>query len=655
MRKLILTLVIIQIFVLSLLAQQNPFYIKNLSVWCISTEENGSLKYIDRVSNENIADLKESTLSKLNFNPALNLRNTSNPLILELDSIDYAKATFFSVYAPKNEQGDEVVWDLTKNNESYLILTNQRMADLEDVRYMNFIDQNHSIPTINTYLQHKNKSKIPIETQSLILGHTVSENLPTTPFNGTLAELMIFNRTLSPDERASIETYLSIKYGIPLSKETIHNYTSSSRLELWDKTDNLPFANQIIGIGRDDALDLYQKQSTYSREAGAFIIGINQLENSNEENEGLIQDNNFLLVGNNQLDLAFAKKEIGQPQHLYRKWMVEVTGSTIQNTSSFVQINTNPFEDNPLKRGEIFWLTVDRSATGTFPLGMVDYYPMKSYKDDLIYFDQLYWDIDKSSKDVFALSIGKAMMATLWIDQPNCSLEKAGRIHINLQGGKAPYTLQLSSKDNAFSQSWINSSGTLEQIDNLSQGEYTLIVEDASANIFRESFYVQSEDAIQSDLKEQYFLQSENFLTLDASKDMPSNVWYEWILPNGNSLDHPVLNTNEEGIYTLYIHHEGCISKKQIEILNFQQDNFEQIKVFPNPILTENPFDVIVKLHRSADVLVNIYDALGRSVKQQRLSGNDFYRFNEKIKNKGTYLISFTSENNTQTIKIVVE
>ncbi|MFP3577712.1 hypothetical protein, partial [Brevibacillus sp. SIMBA_040] len=106
-----------------------------------------------------------------------------------------------------------------------------------------------------------------------------------------------------------IETYLSIKYGITINNISEKNYISSSDQILWDSKKNKNYNFRITGIGRDDAFELYQKQSTNSNE-GNVTVAIDSLKLTNNFNTGTIENGNFLLWGDNNQALTFKEADL---------------------------------------------------------------------------------------------------------------------------------------------------------------------------------------------------------------------------------------------------------------------------------------------------------------------------------------------------------
>ena len=109
----------------------------------------------------------------------------------------------------------------------------------------------------------------------------------TLGYKGNIAEVIIYSQRLAKAERRDIETYLSLKYGIPLDVSPAGaniGYTCEG-VEIYSKTEN--FKAGIAGLGRDDAQELNQ---TLSITVGGAMGMANPTDLDNKE---------FLIWGHN--------------------------------------------------------------------------------------------------------------------------------------------------------------------------------------------------------------------------------------------------------------------------------------------------------------------------------------------------------------------
>ncbi|NNC46706.1 MAG: choice-of-anchor D domain-containing protein, partial [Winogradskyella sp.] len=119
-------------------------------------------------------------------------------------------------------------------------------------------------------------------------------------FEGRIAEIITYSATKNDatdtSERNRIQSYLGIKYGITLAPDsngTTKDYVNSDGTVIWDQSANTGFNNDIAGIGRDDASELNQKQSSSVNYAvdgtgptkGILTVGLTDIYNTNYDNQ----------------------------------------------------------------------------------------------------------------------------------------------------------------------------------------------------------------------------------------------------------------------------------------------------------------------------------------------------------------------------------
>jgi uncharacterized repeat protein (TIGR01451 family) len=109
-------------------------------------------------------------------------------------------------------------------------------------------------------------------------------------FNGQIAEVIVFDRAISAAERANVESYLAIKYGVTLG----HDYTNSLGTIIYPLS---TYGNRVTIIGREDCQNLNQKQSK-SVDAGNWTMGVKTIAATNAANSNtFIANNTFIALG----------------------------------------------------------------------------------------------------------------------------------------------------------------------------------------------------------------------------------------------------------------------------------------------------------------------------------------------------------------------
>ena len=201
-----------------------------------------------------------------------------------------------------------------------------------------------------------------------------NENLLNLPCKLDMAEVIIYSNTLTAAERNKIESYLAVKYGFTLNQLAANNnnYVASNAAITWNRALNSAYANDITGIGRDDATALSQKQSksvnttalvtlyhgTYS--AGNFPL-LNSANTNNFSN-----DLSFLLIGDNGGTTTIDQCALdGSAQRMQRIWKAGRTGPVSPVTIAVDQASVPATVKNILV-----------SANPAFPKGSSTIYPV---------------------------------------------------------------------------------------------------------------------------------------------------------------------------------------------------------------------------------------------------------------------------------------
>lgn len=148
----------------------------------------------------------------------------------------------------------------------------------------------------------------------------------TYGFAGRIPEVAYYNTSLSLVERRKVDSYFAIKYGITLG----FDYLTSTDVVVWNITANSGYNNNIACIGRDNASGLHQKQSNSVNPGRQILISTIGLTNTNSDNTAFLDNNQFLIWGDNGLSTNFNVSIAGNSDVNYRMnrvWKVQETGS----------------------------------------------------------------------------------------------------------------------------------------------------------------------------------------------------------------------------------------------------------------------------------------------------------------------------------------
>jgi uncharacterized repeat protein (TIGR01451 family) len=180
-------------------------------------------------------------------------------------------------------------------------------------------------------------------------------------FNGQIAEVIVFDRAISATERANVESYLAIKYGITLG----HDYTNSLATIIYPLS---TFGNRVTIIGREDCQNLNQKQSK-SADAGNWTIGLNTIAATNTANSNVFATNNtFVALGDDNGSMTATPIAVGgaclpppaTDKEIPRHWKVVSSASD----SVFMQIPTASFLGLDLNQ-PVYMVVADDAAFAT--------------------------------------------------------------------------------------------------------------------------------------------------------------------------------------------------------------------------------------------------------------------------------------------------
>lgn len=160
------------------------------------------------------------------------------------------------------------------------------------------------------------------------------------------------------------------------------------------------------------------------------------------------------------------------------------TGSLVE--LSYNSLKASEFASNTTKS----YLIVDRTGSGDFPTGSVDYY----LTDEIdvartkIIFNNVFWDTDGNGKDVFTFGYRDAAVKLIALEQavpPTCLnsvLQQDGKINIEIKEGLPGYKYTLTKSGTTA----VLSSGTFfentKTLTDLAAGDYDLTLEMIGTN-----------------------------------------------------------------------------------------------------------------------------------------------------------------------------
>jgi len=250
----------------------------------------------------------------LNYNPAIWFNGTDDSVRIPYNLDSLSEMSFIAVFVPA-DTSEAGLWGTSGALARNTLMTTKRVVGPEG-------DTDQVITggtaALSTVLQNWRHSDTLSTSATLMVGTTGNGSLP--PFKGALAELLVFDRSLDVLTQVQYETYLAIKYGIPLTKG---NYVSAGQVVLWDANKNKDYTHRVTGLGRESYFSLHQKQSASVADTDSLLVlSRGDIQATNAANADSLADGQYLLWGDNNKNLGVTATPDGQLQMLNRGWLM---------------------------------------------------------------------------------------------------------------------------------------------------------------------------------------------------------------------------------------------------------------------------------------------------------------------------------------------
>ena len=190
----------------------------------------------------------------------------------------------------------------------------------------------------------------------VLIGARIASSAYTGFYEGYVGEVIFYSTTLGVNDLSKVHTYLSLKYGITLDNAgggSQGNYISPSGKIIWNAAINSSYHNNVIGVGKENAENLCQKQAHTIDDSTRVYIG-NLAANNRLNSSSITNDSSYLIVGHNigklssTLASSLERPLTGVISRLEREW--KVCNSNFINFVSFdIKLDSiaNLFSLNP--------------------------------------------------------------------------------------------------------------------------------------------------------------------------------------------------------------------------------------------------------------------------------------------------------------------
>jgi len=603
----------------------------------------------DQSGNGNDATANHSkTLNRnslINFNATVLFEGEDYKLNIPLNLSNTSQLTVVTVYNTKGAMDERAIWSAIINPNQDVFLTTQKLSSPQGIA--KYSEGNINLPVVNTSSQYWGKAGEGVDGASITLGALITDTSSIASFSGDIAEFIVFDHLIGNAESQVLQSYLSLKYGTTFQ---LSDYITSAGTVIWDYQNNPDFSYAIAGLGRDDGFSLYQKQSSNVEEA-LLTIGINGISKTNDDNQSVLKDKNFLAWGMNAEDPTpeLSEEEIYPYKYpvMNRKWQMQVTGNDIIKLPTSMQFDINDI------RGESAscYLVIDRTGSGDFVSEAIEYIEPDSINNDgIAYFSNLVWDADKSGTDIFTLSFG--MDNGVSCAHPICHNDATGTVNMQIMGGGAPYSYTLVNDSISYSKEWTAES-RFQNIEDLVPGTYKLKVTDNGGNIATNTITINNPDDFTTGLDSTYSLKMGEHLKLDGGMNVSElQTSFVWESDNGFFSTSSKVSISQPGEYTLtLINENGCQATEAIHINPLNNILFNY-KLYPNP--SRGDYSLDIALAETSSITVSIYNMQGAMVSRETRSGAAQYSFRGYIEESGLYFVEVETSFGKETFKLVV-
>lgn len=602
--------------------------------WLESGQTDGQSVLQDRTHTAPTTEAAAST--PINYHPTVQL---TTPLALLLTKNDYAQCQLFTVYQSDEADSEGLIWKMCQAGEDQLIGTDQRMVDLSIGKYMNYIDHTPYEAQLTSYQHYRSDFAADV----LVLGSEPTHtDIPVRAYQGALAEMIAFDRVLAPTTKQAIESYLAVKYSIPLTVGM--DYVDLQGDAYWKYSSNKDYAHRVAGVGKYSALGLNQKQSKSQFGNGTISLGLGKEYEYNTENIHELSDESYLLWSDDDGLIDF-DSENGNPATLIRKWKVNTVGAAPDQPLFFYLAYAGLAHD--LADGLSYWLRWGADAETT-ELDQCEYYQLQETADGY-YADGIV--AHESDQSYFTLVQAPDLFTQLAIKAVDCEAATEGTIAMKPIGGMAPYSVQLSDAEGQKVYSETYPSNKAATLSDLPMGKYTLELQDGRGQQYETTFYLNGNIASSIEIPKSIVLEEDH---LDFTLDIEDTAALDflWTSPAGNISTGASTIFHESGTHTLQVTNGQCQAWHTTEIIS-RASNIATTHLSPNPS-TDGNFRYEAILKEAAPYTLMITNLSGVSIYQRDYPAAKYITFQDRLLRPGTYLITLVSEGSTATDKLIV-
>lgn len=651
--KIYILLLLSNIFSTDILHSQEikyPFGVEKPLYWLSPKIDKDQIFLEDKISGKVLLGQKKSDYENINGNLGYYLEKNNIPK-LELKKESAENYSLFIVYGTNENDKEQNLWSLVSGQGDKLLVgsTNYRLADFfSSGEYRTYPKMSIQSKVKIHYYQHYKKLKE--DDKYLLTIGDKKDKLPPEALSGYIAEVIIYDRVLSPMEMQKVASYLAIKYGVSLSQLEYKNYYNHKGEKIWDYEEHKEFNQNITGLGKSFRGNLSQERSQNSNDEQLVSMSYSSLKE--------VPDDYFVFWSDNGGELKIEKQKEGQPKGFSRVWNLDFSNQKgIELNWQFSPQKLQNLQSEN-KEKDYYWLILDQTGKGEFASENTQYYRLRKVNDsknsEIKNFGN---QLDTEGKRL-AYTIWQApeMFAHLDIEKGKCRMDERGKIKFNIVGGKAPYEIRLKDLNKVYvDQVWKESQSRGEKNISLLSGRYSYEVRDAMDRSYKQDLYLTDTDAPNPKLNQEYIIKEP--IVLSPEKDLPKGFYtYQWY-KNGELIStNPNFILKEKGSYELRLKDEyGCHSSSRF--MAYTSDIYSvgnKVIVYPNPT-TDGRFKLLASFVKKTSGAIFIYTSEGRLIQQKEFYNVSDYEYNGHISVSGMYIIKINTTLGDYSYKLMVQ
>lgn len=525
------------------------------------------------------------------------------------------------------KEGEQLLWNVsTQTGKTERVQTTARTANLDKGTFMNYAGRD-TLPQLRLYAYSTSSANGTRGT--FHVGGMTKEKLPVKALKNGMMEYVVYDRALTATERMRVESALALRHGITLA----HSYLNSKGETIRNYYRLKAYNHRVAGIIGDATSKLDRTTGESSESEAVIKVSAKSI------NEGA-----SFLWGDNAKQISFANDK-GNGKWMQRQWAATTTGQPAEKlTLTFDTRSIHQLQ--PLDKDEHYYLAVDNSGTGKFPIGQIHYYKAQDSHADSIVFANISADAGES---IFTFRIAKDFFTTVEIAQPRCVTAEKGQLKVLFTGGTAPYNVTISLDGKAcYSQS---TSDSILTISNLQQGKYVIAAKDYTGKTLLNEIMISNADmADVPELQDVHFSQG---ASRDYRLDTKSDYICRWKSPKGRYLSGESVTLDEDGEYLLELtNSEGCSTTRTLNVSTMADDGFARHSVSPNPT-TDGNVDVRVEMSKSLPLELRLYSPDGALLQKEIRLSDTYHATRCYLPMNGIYILEMSSGNSKKSIKLI--